>query len=141
MSNSDNLSGLIDEANSEVETGYQRAMAARPRRKVRLRYRLAPVLPVILFAAAYYIYFSQQPTQDAVAVAAELTELLQQARESVEAAKVNGELPIVLPNAALGAFVQYQVFRNGYFLSAQSSGVLVEMDARGTVTIEGVDGR
>ena len=30
MNNPDDLHGLIDEANSEVETGYQRAMAATP---------------------------------------------------------------------------------------------------------------
>jgi hypothetical protein len=42
----------------------------------------------------------------------------------------------VLPNAALAAVVNYQVFGRNYFLSAQSSGVLVEMDSSGSVTVE-----
>lgn len=139
MNKSDDLGGLIDEANAEVETGYQRAMAAKPKRRRRLRDQLAPILPVLLFAGAVYIYDQQSGQTDTVAVAAELTELLRQARSAVEAGTVDGEPPSVLPNAALGAVVNYEVFGRGYFLSAQASGVLVEMDDTGSVTVQGLD--
>ncbi len=132
MNNPDDLHGLIDEANSEVETGYKRAMAAKPKRRGQLRHQLLPILPALLFALAYYVYSTQQPEQSsAAAIAAELTALLQQAREDVENGRVDGAPPPVLPNAALAAVVSYQVFGSSYFLSAQSSGVLVEMDTNG----------
>lgn len=140
MNNPDDLHGLIDEANSEVETGYQRAMAAKPKRKGQLRHQLMPLLPALLFALAYYVYSTQQPEQsNADTIAAELTALLQQAREDIENGRVGGRPPPVLPNAALDAVVNYQVFSSSYFLSAESSGVLVEMDTSGTLTIEGAD--
>lgn len=132
MNNPDDLHGLIDEANSEVETGDKRAMAAKPKRRGQLRHQLLPILPALLFALAYYVYSTQQPEQSsAAAIAAELTALLQQAREDVENGRVDGAPPPVLPNAALAAVVSYQVFGSSYFLSAQSSGVLVEMDTNG----------
>lgn len=142
MGNADDLSGLINEANSEVETGIQQAKAAKPKRRRRTRDKVAPLLPALLFTSAYFIYSTQQPAQsDTEASTSELTNLLRQARELVEASTIDGKPPPVLPNAALATIVNYQAYRGGYLLSVQSTGVLVEMDSLGNVSVESAGSR
>lgn len=138
MTNQDDLNQLIDNANAEVETNIQNAERAKPKRRDKGRFK--PLLPLALAALALFVYSTQQQeVPDSVAVAAQLSGLLRQARESVEAGTVNGQLPTVLPNAALGAVVNYSRFPGGYFLSVQSRGVAAEMDNSGKITVSGVN--
>ena len=138
MTNNDDLSRLIDNANTEVETTIEQAEKARPKRKARGQYK--PLVPLFIFGLAYVIYAAQQQqAPNSTVVAAQLSDLLYQARESVERATVDGRHPAVLPSAALGAVVSYTPFSGGYFLSAQSRGVVVEMDGTGEITVSGVD--
>lgn len=138
MANDDDLSGLIDEASAEVDNAIEKTLKAKPRRREKGRYK--PLLPLILIILSYVLYAGQQPEiPDAEVVASELTDLLRLARDSVESATVHGQRPLILPNAALGAIVNYTRLPGGYFLSVQSHGVVAEMDDSGRLTINGLD--
>jgi hypothetical protein len=136
MTNNDDLSRLIDNANIEVATTIEKAEKARPRRKGMGQYK--PLVPLFIIVLAYVIYAAQQQeAPSSTVIAAQLSDLLYQARESVELATVDGLRPALLPNAALGAVVSYTAFPGGYFLSVQSRGVVVEMDSTGEITVSG----
>lgn len=138
MTNPDDLNQLIDNANAEVETTIQNAERAKPKRKDKGRFK--PLLPLAIALLALFVYSTQQQkTPDSAVVAAQLSDLLRQARESVEAGTVNGQLPTALPNAALGAVVNYSRFPGGYFLSVQSRGVAAEMDNSGKISVSGAN--
>jgi hypothetical protein len=97
-----------------------------------------PLVPLFIIVLAYVIYAAQQQeAPSSTVIAAQLSDLLYQARESVELATVDGLRPALLPNAALGAVVSYTAFPGGYFLSVQSRGVVVEMDSTGEITVSG----
>ncbi len=138
MTNNDDLSRLIDDANAEVEYTIEQAEKSKPKRKNWNQYQM--LMPLAILILAYVIYAGQQQeAPSSTVVAAQLTDLLYQARESIELATVDGLLPAVLPNAALGAFVRYTRFSGGYFLSVQSRGVGAEMDNNGEITLSGAN--
>ncbi len=138
MQNNDNLSDLIDEASVEVDYNNLQSMQSKTKRRGRRRY--TSLLPLALFTIAYLVYSDQlEEIPEPEIIAAELSDILRQARESVESATVDGQPPQILPNAALRAIVSYNRFPEGYFLSVLSQGVLAEMDHTGQITIEGVE--
>lgn len=138
MTNDDDLSRLIDNANAEVEYTIEQAEKSKPKRKNWGQYKI--LMPLFILVLAYVIYAGQQQeAPSSTVVAAQLSDLLQRARESVELATVDGFPPAALPNAALGAFVRYTRFSGGYFLSVQSRGVSAEIDSTGEITLSGIN--
>ena len=75
MTNNDDLSRLIDNANVEVATTIEKAEKVRPKRKKMGQYK--PLVPLFIFVFAYMIHAAQQQeAPSSTVVAAQLSDLL-----------------------------------------------------------------
>lgn len=142
MNKKDDLENLVAQAESQLEShasSEESGSSIHQGVKKNLKISYLNFLPLILFAITYFIYINiHKPLPNTIETEANLIHLVTQARDSIELNTVDGNYPPVLPNAALGAVVNYRVSSTGYFLSAHLNNVIVEMDANGKITTYGV---
>ncbi len=133
---SNDLNKLIDNAESQVKQQELNTGPVRRRFSGDIIKDIAAV--AILLVAGVTMINSSTSSSTAPPPADEVEDdivtLLQQAKDQVDSNTVNGQLPPVLPSAALAAIVSYQVSGSGYNLTTELHGVRVTMDASGKMT-------
>ena len=130
----DDLSALIRQAEGEVSRQTRQTRPASSGLDLKKL-----LVPALLSVAAYctYAVWAQfaPPSPDKVALDLDLA--IEAARDSVEKSKSEtGQLPEVLPGAALGSVVRYERGTNDYRLSASILGVQVTLERDGRKTTE-----
>ncbi len=137
MNEDDNLGSLISDAETQLQTSDEKISHIKPRRRGKFRPGL--IIPFLLFGLAYYIYSGNRVVvPDNLLIADELTELVHEAKRLVDANTADGIFPPVLPNAALGAIVRYEIVGNSYIISTSMNGVFVEINEAGELVVSGV---
>ncbi len=137
MSKNDDISDLISDAETQLQTSDEKISHIKPRRHRKIRPGL--IIPFLLFGLAYYIYSGNRvEVPDNLVIANELTELVREAKRLVDANTVDEIFPPVLPNAALGAIVRYEIVGKSYIISTSMNGVFVEINEAGELVVSGV---
>ena len=130
------LSSFVFKASDEI--AKQQPAPAKPRERSRWITPIAWLVVAVSLGGAGYalkpwvIGFTEGAIRDGLVVAAQV------ARTEIEDyRRMNGSLPEVLPNPALGSVVAYSREGGGYKLRATEGALFIEMDEKGTVTRTG----
>jgi hypothetical protein len=130
------LSSLVLKASDEI--AKQQPAPANSRERSRWNTPVARLVVAVSLGGSGYVLsswligFTEGAIRDGLVVAAQV------ARTEIEDyRRMNGSLPEVLPNPALGSVVAYSRDGSGYKLRATDGALFIEMDEKGAVTRTG----
>ncbi len=139
----DNQAELTDLiANAQSQIRQQDAQRPKPRNKP------SPLPGLLVLAVAWMVliysasaWWDRQAAPSQAQVAHDLEQVVDQARDVIEASRAQtGQLPSVMPNAALASVVQYHPESGQYQIVVSMMGVRVTLQKGGTKRTEvGID--